>query len=93
MFEKDFEWPKALTMQEIKVKCIKEDDVYETFQVGKEYDATYDPPCFLSLHAWFNVYDGNQVCGWTWESFYKYFNVLTEGFEGTPKIILEYGKD
>ena len=93
MFENCFEIPKALTRQEIKVMCIKDDDVYDTFQAGKEYEATYDPPFILSPRSSFYVNSGKSICGWLWEDFHEYFKVLTEGFEGTSKILLEYGKD
>ena len=92
MFEDFFELPKALTRQEVKVKCIKEDDVYDTFQAGKKYDATYDPPFILCPYASFKVNSGNAICDWSWEDFFKYFKVLTKGFEGTPKIVLEFKK-
>jgi len=90
MIENNFELPKSLTRQEINVVCIKDDDVYDTFQAGKEYEATYDPPSILSPCSSFNVNSGKSICGWLWEDFHKYFKVLTEGFEGTPKIFIEY---
>ena len=53
---------------------IKDDDVYDTFQAGKEYEATYDPPFILSPRSSFYVNSGKSICGWLWEDFHEYWS-------------------
>lgn len=83
---------KVMTSQEIKVKCIKEDNEYD-FCVGEEYDAEYLPPSiFGSLHSHFLVSNHSysfRIIHFTWEEFYENFEVLTEDFKGVPYIELE----
>ena len=82
---------KVMTSQDIKVKCIKEDNEYD-FRIGEEYDATYFPPSILgSHHSSFGVSNKSfHITHFTWEEFYANFEVLTEDFEGIPYIELEF---
>ena len=84
---------KAMSSQDIKVKCIKEDNEYD-FRAGEEYDATYFPPSiFGSHHSSFCVSNKSfsfRIIHFTWEEFYEHFEVLTEGFEGVPYIEFEF---
>ena len=84
MFEN---FQKVMTSQEIKVKCIKED---EHFRVGKEYEAYYNPPSIIGSHLSEFCVRNKIGVHYGWEEFYEHFEVLTEGFEGVPYIEFEF---
>ena len=83
---------KVMTSQDIKVKCIKEDNEYD-FRVGEEYDAIYITPSIFGFpRSFFSVSNKSfsfRIIHFTWEEFYANLEVLTEDFEGVPYIEFE----
>ena len=84
-----FTLPKALCDQEIRVKCIsKDNDNYDYFEVGKEYDAYYRAPSILGVYSEFDIFcPPHACCHYSYDDFFKHFQVLTVGFESIDKIV------
>ena len=79
---------KAMSSQDIKVKCIKADD---DFCAEEEYEATYFPPSiFGSMHSSFCIFNHKHMCHYTWEEFHEHFEILTKDFKGFPSMQLEF---
>ena len=82
---------KCLTNQEIKAKLVKPDSLFGTFKVGEIYDAYYIAPSIFWQTSSFDVFDGNMICNFDWEEFFKYFEIEGD-FDGVECIELSLSK-
>ena len=79
---------RAMRNRNVRVKCIKHDDLYNAFEQGKEYEAFY--PDLSLTHSDFSVTDGKMSYHFDWKELHQYFEILDEDFEGIEKIELEW---
>jgi hypothetical protein len=82
---------KAMTSRNVKVKCIKHEDLWNVFEQGKEYDAFYRGPDLILTHSDFSISDGKMMYHFDWNDFHRYFEILDEDFDGIEKIELQFG--
>lgn len=82
---------KSLTNQEIKAKCRKIDSLFGTFKVGEIYDAYYIAPSIFWQTSSFDVFNGNMICNFDWEEFFKYFEIEGD-FDGVERVEFSLSK-
>ena len=81
---------RAMRNRNVRVKCIKKEDLYDVFEPGKEYDGFYRGPDLSLTHSDFSVSDGKMSYHFDWKDLHQYFEILDEDFEGIEKIEIEW---
>lgn len=81
---------KRLTDQKLRVRNIAKEPSYGVFEIGEEYDAYYHAPNLFYHYAEFGVSFRDTEYPFSYDNFFKYFQVLTVGFESVRKIEISF---